>query len=111
MAVSSFTEAIYSAWLPAAIRYGIPYDTFWRLNPRIMQMYQDAHIRNMEEQRDLINYSSWLQGQYNMAAIGAAMSKKVHYPKKPFMPSQKEDDVSGEERFVMWIQEFNRRFE
>lgn len=98
-------------WLPAAIHYGISYDTFWNLNPKIMGIYQDAYIKKLEEQRELINYTAWIQGQYNLASIGAAMSKKVKYPQKPFGFKEKSNGLSGEERFILWIDEFNRRFE
>lgn len=107
----TFTEIIYSVWLPAAIRYGIPYDTFWNLNPKILGIYQDIYIKRLEEQRDLINYTAWIQGQYNMASIGAAMNKKCKYPKAPFDFKGKNSGLSGEEKFLLWVDEFNRRFE
>lgn len=99
-----------SVWLPAAIRYDIPYETFWKLNPRIMSMYQDSYIAKVKEQMQMLNYAAWLQGQYNMASIGAVMSKHGKYPKKPFEFEKKETDLSGEEKFKLWAQEFNRRF-
>lgn len=76
-----------------------------------MELYQNAYIEKMEEQRDVMNYKAWLYGQYNLAAIGAAMSKKVRYPQKPFVFQEKDNGLSAEERFMLWVDEFNRRFE
>lgn len=75
-----------------------------------MEMYQDARVKELEEQRELINYTAWLQGQYNLTAIGSALSKKAHYPKQPFAMREKQSGLSGEEQFVLWIAEYNRRF-
>lgn len=58
----------------------------------------------------IINYSSWLQGQYHMAAISAALSKRGKYPKQPFELEKKENSVSGEEKFKLWVHAFNQRF-
>lgn len=80
------------------------------LNPKILNIYQDSYIKKREEEADLLNYSSWLQGQYNMMSIGAAMNKKNRYPKEP-LKSKKAEGVSGEEKFLLWVNEFNKRFE
>lgn len=81
------------------------------MNPKIMSIYQDAYIKHLEEQRELINYTAWLQGQYNIASIGAAMGKKCKYPSRPFELENKESSASGEEKFMIWIDEFNRKFD
>lgn len=107
----SFTDIIMTVWLPGALRYNIPYETFWTLNPKILQIYQDVHVAKMKEQMQIVNYTAWLQGQYNIASIGAAMSKNAKYPKKPLALEQQDSGMSGEEKFKLWIQEFNKRFE
>lgn len=76
-----------------------------------MGIYQETYIKKLEEQRELINYTAWIQGQYNLTSIGAAMSKKVKYPQKPFGFKEKNKGLGGEEKFLLWIDEFNRRFE
>lgn len=98
-------------WLPAALRYGIPYDTFWDLNPRIMNIYQEEYKRSVEEKQQAIDYEAWLQGQYQIASIGAALSKKCKYPNQPFSMKPEEKGLSGEEQFLLWADEFNRQFD
>ena len=80
------------------------------INPKIMNVYQEAYIGRMEEQIDLNNRLAWLQGQYNMLSIGASMSKKCKYPKEPFNLKEKNSALSGEEKFLLWVDEFNRKF-
>lgn len=72
-------------YLPAAIRYGIQFDVFMRLNPRIMSIYQQSYIDKVKEERDLSNYNAWLHNQYTIMAVGNALNgKKCKYPKKPY---------------------------
>lgn len=101
------------AWFPAAVRFNIPYDTFWNLNPRIMEIYQDKYISQIEEQRDMMNLSAWLQGQYQVLAISTALNgKKCKYPDKPFeLTGKSSGGLSQEENFLLWVNEYNRRFE
>lgn len=80
------------------------------LNPKILNIYQESYIKKREEEAETLNYSSWLQGQYNMLSIGAAMNKKNRYPKEP-LKAKKAEGVSGEEKFLLWVNEFNKRFE
>jgi hypothetical protein len=76
-----------------------------------MNAYQEAHIAKVKEQLQVINYSAWFQGQYTMMSIGAIFGKHVKYPQKPFELGKKEPAISQEEKFKLWIAEFNRRFE
>lgn len=72
-------------------------------------MYQEVYIKEQEAQREIINYQAWLQGQYQMFAIGAVMSKKCKYPAEPFdLRQEQKEQLSGEERFKLWVNEFNR---
>lgn len=99
-----------SVWLPSAIRFGIPYDVFWGLNPKIMNIYQEAYRKDLEERQQVIDYEAWLHGQYQMMSIGAVMSKKCKYPKRP-ITMQEQSSLGGEERFLLWIDDFNRKFD
>lgn len=101
-----------TVWLPAAIRYGIPYDTFWKLNPRIMDIYQDNYRKSLEEKQKLIDYEAWLHGQYQVASIGAALSKKCKYPQRPITMTQDEQEwLSEEDQFLLWVDAYNRGFD
>lgn len=94
-------------WLPAAIRYGIPWETFWELNPKIMLIYQDEYLKKLEKE----DYNAWTLGLYVRTAIASCFDKKTEYPNKPFSEKQKEESISPEEKFKMWIAEFNNKFE
>lgn len=107
----SYRDVILKVWLPAALRYGIPYETFWDLNPRIMNIYQESYKKSLEEKQKVIDYEAWLHGQYQIASIGAALSKKCKYPDKPVSMKQEEKSLSDEEQFLLWVDEFNRRFD
>lgn len=102
---------ILKVWLPIALRYGIAYETFWDINPRIINIYQEDYRRKIEERQKLMDYEAWLRGQYQMASIGAALSKKCKYPKQPFSMQEEEKGLSEEDKFLLWVDEFNRRFE
>lgn len=71
-------------YLPAAIKYGISYDDFWKMNPRIMEIYQKGYMDEVKQKQQLMNYQAWLNNQYTMMAIGSAFNRKNKYPKKPF---------------------------
>lgn len=102
---------ILKVWLPIALRYEVDYGTFWNINPRIINIYQEEYRRRIEEQQRLMDYEAWLRGQYQMASIGAALSKKCKYPKQPFSMQEKEKGLSEEEQFLLWVDEFNQKFD
>ena len=45
--------------MPAAIRFGIPADVFWDLNPKYMYIYQDAYIKEKEEQVKMLDVAAY----------------------------------------------------
>lgn len=72
-------------WLPAALKYGVPYEAFWKMNPKRLKPFQDAYNQKMQDEADKINYSCWLMGQYMVCAIQKALEpKKSKYPDQPF---------------------------
>lgn len=76
-----------------------------------MQMYQDARVRELEEQSKLMDYSAWLNGVYVARAVGSCLSNKVKYPFNPISLQQQTEELSETERFKLWIAEYNSRFE
>lgn len=95
--------------MPVAIKYGIPYDTFWKINPKILKMYQDAKTEEVEMRSKVTDYTAWLNGVYVAKAIASCFSKGAKYPDKPFGTETKE--VSPEDEFKLFIEVFNSRFE
>ena len=102
---------IDEVWLPSAIRFGIPVDVFWTLNPKYMYVYQEDYMRRKKEEMQLLDVSAYYQGIYTMRAVSACLSKKASYPKQPLSLQKSEKPLSQEERFKLWVDEFNRRFE
>ena len=76
-----------------------------------MNIYQEEYKRSLEEKQQMVDYEAWLQGQYQIASIGAALSKKCKYPNQPFSMESEEKGLSQEEQFLLWADEFNRQFD
>lgn len=75
-------------------------------------IYQEQHIRHKEEQLQLIDYTGWLNGIYIINAIQTALDpKKAKYYNQPMFEKKEEKSLSQEEKFLLWIDDFNRRFE
>lgn len=71
--------------LPGALAIGVPYETFWKLNPVSLKAYEKAYRMNAEAQAQISDSTAWLHGAYVSAAIASCFSKggRVQYPKKP----------------------------
>lgn len=65
------------------MKCGIPYREFWHLTPAAIYQIQKAYIDEKKREMDLIEQHAWLTGQYVLAAIGVAFSKKKKYPDSP----------------------------
>lgn len=77
-----------------------------------MNIYQDIYKKSLEEKQQLMDYEAWLHGQYQMASIGASLSKKCKYPDRPFgMKQENNAAMSEEDKFMLWIDAFNRKYE
>lgn len=99
-------------YLPAAIRYGIPYETFWHLNPVKLGIFQDVYNDRVKEQDELLDFTAWRNGMYMVNAIQSALfPKKAKYPEKPYSKMKPAQELSAEEEFKLWIMEYNRRFD
>lgn len=97
--------------MPAAIRFGIQMDVFWELNPKYMYLDQKAYLQEKEEQVRFLDVAAYYQGLYVQMAIASCFSKRGKYPKRPLSMEPKEEPMSGEEKFRLWVMEFNKRFE
>lgn len=76
-----------------------------------MNIYQENYIESLKEKEKMMDYEAWLYGQYQAAAISAAMNKKNKYPRQPVsFQEENSEQLSGEEQFILWIDQFNRRF-
>ena len=86
----------------------MPYELFWHLNPAKLKPFKMAYQKKLVQD----DYHAWLQGIYIRTAVGSVMDhKKCRYPVRPMSMEEKESALSGEEKFLLWIDEFNRRFD
>lgn len=76
--------------MPAAIRFRIPVDIFWTLNPKLMYLYQEEYIKEKEEEIKMMDAAAYYQGLYVQQAIASCFDKKAKYPKKPLSIMQEE---------------------
>ena len=104
--------------MPAAIRFGIPADVFWDLNPKYMYIYQDAYIKEKEEHIKMLDVAAYYQGLYVQQAVASCFSKKVKYPKKPLSLKKDEkkrlEDMSEKEYYKAMrnaIRRMNKQFD
>lgn len=68
-------------------------------------------MQEKEERVQLLDVAAYYQGLYVQMAIASCFSKRGKYPKRPLSMEPKEEPMSGEEKFRLWVMEFNKRFE
>lgn len=84
---------------------GVPYDLFWRLNPRKMKAFDKAYARKRQERMN----DMWYMGQLVAAAMDATVCnmmpftkrrQKGTYPEKPvrILPVTEAERKAAEER-------------
>lgn len=82
---------------------------FWNLTPRLVNICYKNYEEMLQADYEKINYSSWLTGQYVMAAIGVFLDKRNKYPDKPFELKEKGSEVQSDvEKFGAWAVAFNK---
>jgi hypothetical protein len=106
-------EIVKQIYLPQALSIGIDYNLFWTLNPAKLKPFVEAEKIKRKNQLDDMNCNAWLQGYYNMLAIGGAMNGSEHpYPKQA-LSKQTEKDIISERKakaieFEAWAIKFNK---
>lgn len=76
-----------------------------------MYMYQDNFIKEKEEQLKMLDVAAFYQGLYVKQAIASCFDKRAKYPQKPLSLVERGNTISPEEKFKLWIEEYNRRFD
>ena len=79
--------------LPGALAIGVPYETFWKLNPLSLSAYEKAHKLKAEVKAQEIDSIAWLNGAYVRSAVASALNKKAQYPKKPYGVNKPEESL------------------
>lgn len=93
--------------MPQALRCGIAYQDFWHLTPQAILEIEKAYFENKKQERDLMEQIAWLEGNYNLASIGVAFSKKkLKYPENPAVIREKNRTDFTEEEKKKYIELF-----
>lgn len=109
---------IWEQYLPEALNMGVPYDLFWRLNPRKLLPFAEAYRRKRQQHSD----EMWLMGQYVASALDATVcnamplikrKRKGKYFEEPIRvtPKTEEEKKMEEEQALQRFLGFAGAFE
>ena len=93
---------------------GIPYDTFWHLNPKRMKPIEKAYEMKMDGQQNRMNLEAWVNGLYVQHAIASVLSKRAKYPAKPLelfgkeKPKSPQEEADAFKRFMLQHNAINK---
>ncbi len=100
-------------WLPNALRYGVPYELFFKLNPKKLEPFRRAKEIDAKEKVKYLDMLAWLIGTYTMDAMGAWWGKNhVDFPNEPRGMEKKhggKDEMTDGARFAAFAAEHRRK--
>ena len=91
---------------------GIPYDLFWKLNPRKLKPFRKAEEMKIEASQARLNLTAWISGIYIQHAIASCFGKNNKYPKEPIDFFQKKEKLTPEQEaanFAAYVEQFAMR--
>ncbi len=91
--------------MPNALSIGVPYETFWHLNPKKLEPFYEADRKKKDYEAKVRDQQAWLNGMYVAQAIGAAFSKSNRYPERPLSEEERRTDADN---FRDFARQFNR---
>ena len=62
---------------------GVPYELFWKLNPKKLEPFAKKHELETKARRERDNLMAWMIGIYHQEALAAGFGKSHKYPDKP----------------------------
>lgn len=85
------------------------------MNPRRLKPFIKAFQDQQKSEADRIDFIAWLNGIYEMRAIGAATSGKVQYFEKPIGQEEHAEQANDNDEaaligFSAFAAEFNKQF-
>lgn len=103
-------------WLKLALKVGVSYDIFWRLNPRKLKPFIEVYSEKVQEEIRVKDYDAWLQGLYIQKAVASVLNGgKAKYPQKPLGEEELLTPEEVEERkrirFEAGLKIFNKKFQ
>lgn len=81
-----------------ALVMGMSYEQFWEQDPQLYFMYLQAYNKKKSIWQEEQNFISWQNGLYVLQALNQAISgfsgkSKEIYPKKPYKPKTKAEEL------------------
>lgn len=96
--------------MPCALKYGVPYEAFWKLNPKRLKPFQELYERNLKNEYDMIDYMAWRNGLYVVSAIAEVIDSKYKYPEKPLSIKKEYENKTEDEISAIKFGEFASMF-
>ena len=102
-------------WLPNALLYGVPYEVFWKLNPKRLEPFQLKREKELKEKAISLDNLAWNVGSYVVEAMAVFFGKgNPSYPTQPRSVDTANEAPPGEEmtdgaRFAAFAAEHNRQ--
>lgn len=101
-----------------ALKVGVPWETFWHLNPKKLEPFVKAYAQKKQERSD----EMWLMGQYVAAALDSTVCnamplikrrRKGKYPERPIrvIPLTAEESKMEQEQALEGFLGFATSFE
>lgn len=109
---------INDVWVPIGVRYGLPVQEFYSLNPAKLTRYQPYLLERLKHEKGNASEVGWINGLYVSRAIGGVLPKGRKYPDTPielydFHEDQDDDDgaepFTDADRFAMFAEMFNKQ--
>lgn len=82
----------------------VPYDVFWRLNPKKLEPFQKAAEMEQKAMQARLNLTAWVSGVYVQHAVASCFSKGARYPQKPLDIFGLEKKATPEQEAAMFEQ-------
>lgn len=99
---------IENEYLPYALSIGVPYETFWTLNPHTLKPFLEAY----KLKQKMMDEQMWMMGAYVHEAVGVVLAnafakktaKKAEYMKEPLLRKQQSTQELTEEQKMQQVQ-------
>lgn len=90
-------------WVPLGVKYHIPIDIFYKLNPKKMLRYQPYLSEWLKQSKHEENETGWVNGIYVAKAVSAAVfPKQAKYPEEVInLFGSSQSGSSDEEAYVL----------
>lgn len=83
----------------------MPLQEFWNDDPDLLWTYRNLYMQKIEQdielEKQMTNYKTWLQGFYNYNAIASAFSKNAKYFDKPIELNSKQKTIEEQKQELM----------